>query len=160
GRAAREQARERLHRLAERGERRELRLELRPLVDRVRGQALVERRDDDAVLASELPPKRRRNRHPPLPVDPVPISPFEHSSLGVFHTFFHFSTQAIPRSPSRRAKRGFEGSLAISSAGCFVALQLARGSSRGMVLGTRPRLLPCSRGCGAPPRTPVGCPSL
>ena len=67
---------------------------LRPLRRRVGGEALVEERHHHLALVAERAAEGRRHRQPALGVDPVVISPFEHSELGVFHTFFHFSTPA------------------------------------------------------------------
>jgi hypothetical protein len=54
---------------------------------------LVEKRDHHLTLLAEGPAKGRGHREAALRIDPMVISPFEHSGLGVFHTFFHFSTQ-------------------------------------------------------------------
>ena len=42
----------------------------------------------------------------PLGVDSMPISPFEHSELGVFHTFFHFSTLLTETANQRPESNG------------------------------------------------------
>ena len=93
--AAGEEAGERFGGPAERGQGAQLLFEPHPFRGRIRREALVERRDhDEAGRLAEAAAEGRRHRKPALGVDPVPISPFEHSELGVFHTFFHFSTQA------------------------------------------------------------------
>src|SRR4029450_2283940 len=76
------------------------------------------------ALVAARPAERCRYRQPPLPVDPVPISPFEHSGLGLFHTFFHFST---PAHPSKTLPSGSEGLGRISgnSVGLFVRCLLS-----------------------------------
>jgi hypothetical protein len=93
-RAAGEEARQGFHRPAEGGQRSELRLEPRPLGGRVGGQALVEERHHERrhALLREGATEGGGNGKAAFHVDFVAISPFEHRRLGVFHTFFHFST--------------------------------------------------------------------
>ena len=76
------------------GSARELGLELLPFMGRIDGQALVEERHHQVGGAPlrEGPAEGRGDGQAALGVDPMAISPFEHSELGVFHTFFHFST--------------------------------------------------------------------
>src|SRR5687768_1114085 len=72
----------------------QLRLQCRPFARRVGGQTLIEQGHHQAALARGLQraAERRRDRKAAFGVQSVAISPFEHSALGVFHTFFHFST--------------------------------------------------------------------
>jgi hypothetical protein len=62
----------------------------------VGGETLVEYRHHDALgaLVASRRAEGRGHRQPALSVDAVAISPFEHSGLELFHTFFHFSTPA------------------------------------------------------------------
>ena len=116
--AAGEKAGEGLGRAAEGGEGAELLFETGPLGRGIGREALIERRDHDRRRRlAEATPEHRGHGETPLGVDSVAISPFEHSELGVFHTFFHFST--LKRTTTREIDRLGEQMRGYGLVGCL-----------------------------------------